>query len=156
MRGLVIGSALLVLAGMPLARAQDGRVKDVLGSGADAQQPAPPPSGSDSRALELEIQLRESQRDLERGARERQLERDGSHADVGRYRVREDQRDRTSEISETLDRQALERRSGAPADPDARQIRDLERTLERLDREKRTGLIDAQIRAREAARPDAR
>jgi hypothetical protein len=110
------------------------------------------------RILELEREIQDIRRDAHRKRREARLRIYGSVRDLEAYLRRERRNEAVSDLSYDLDRGRIENRSRTYAPTDLRAgsrdlERDIERSLDRVEFERRGRILDRQIRTRSRMRP---
>ncbi len=113
--------------------------------------------GREIGRLELDRRSREAQRDVRRKREERRIERSGTLQDLERYQRKERSKDATSDLSYDLDRELIESRaeSDSSTAPDTRVLdleRDIERSLDNVEFERRQRRLEHELQGRDKSR----
>ena len=143
MRRVGIALAAVLLAAPSLAFAADP-----FEQMAKPQAPPPVTPATQRSMQDLQRDIDAAGRDAARRAKEEELLRKGTPADIERYRVEQERADDAREQLERLDRQALERTTEPTPDAEAA-AREQERVQEREALEKRTGVVEQKADVRE-------
>jgi hypothetical protein len=129
------------------------RLEREAGLAEPLRQPAGDSSVREIRRLELERKTREAQRDARREREEQRIRSSGTRDDLERYQRTERSQETISDLGYDLDRKMIESR--APADPSSQERtraldlqRDIERSLDKVEFERRQRRLERELRIR--------
>ena len=129
------------------------RLEREAGLAEPLRQPAEDARVREIRRLELERKTREAQRDARREREEQRIRSSGTRGDLEMYQRAEHSKETISDLGYDLDRKLIESR--LPADPSTEQRtqaldlqRDIERSLDKVEFERRQRRLERELRIR--------